>query len=82
MQALDAAKANVVWVFDETEMKPEMVEVWSSLWADPTPAPTTKTPEEAFKAAHAVGEKIKAGKDPGLVAALARKALQKKPVAK
>lgn len=74
--ALAAARGNIFWCFEE-KMKPEMVETWTALCGE-TPAPTTRTPEEAFKTASAVGEKIKAGKDPALVAALAKKLLQKK----
>ena len=75
--AMSAAKANVSWCFEEG-MKPAQMEMWKSLWVDPVLPASTKTPEEAFRAAQAVGAKIVAGKNPGLVAALAKKALQKK----
>lgn len=76
--ALAAARGNIFWCFEE-KMKPAMVEIWTLLCGE-VPAPMTKTPEEAYKAAAAVGEKIKAGKDPAMVALLAKKLLQKKKV--
>jgi len=77
-EVLLAAKANIAWCFEE-QMPSEEVEMWTSLWSGEMPiAVPTKSPEETFRAAQAVGEKIKAGKDPGGLAALARKALEKK----
>lgn len=73
--ALAAARANVAWCFEE--LKSEQVEMWTSL-LDIKPAQQTKSPEEAFQTAKAVGEKIKAGKDPAQLSSLAKKLLQKK----
>ncbi len=74
--AMTAARANIGLAFDEG-MKPERVLMWKSLWEEPV-ASSAKSPEEAFRTSQAVGEKIAAGKDPGRLAALAKKALQKR----
>jgi len=82
-EVLRIARANIAYVFDE-KMLPADVELWSPLIEvnEETVPPSKQAPEEAFKASAAIGEQIKAGKDPGLAAMLAKKALQKKAAAR
>ena len=84
-QALVIAKANFGWCFGSGKMSKTDILMWQgvyeSAYSAPPPA-VVPTPQEVFKSAAAVGEKIKAGKDPGLIAALAKKALQKKAEAR
>lgn len=76
-EALTIAKANLLYCFEE-DMPQKDTKMWACVWEEVEAPPSIRqSPEEAFKTAAAVGEKIKAGKDPALVAALAKKALQK-----
>lgn len=76
-EALTIARSNLMYCFEEG-MPEKDAKMWLGVWEETEIGPTSRqSPEEAFKTAAAVGEKIKAGKDPALVAALAKKALQK-----
>lgn len=80
--ALLIAKANITYCFEE-RMSKKAIDMWTELvqldveQLVVVPV-STKTPEQVFKESAAVGEQLKSGKDPGLAAALAKKALQKK----
>lgn len=77
--AFEAATANVRYCFDEG-MKPAAQKMWEGIIEENREAAEKLLDDStaAFKKASAIGEQIKSGKDPALMASLAKKALLKK----
>lgn len=71
------AMSNVRYCFDEG-LPPKQVGMWEQVFeAASAAARKIDDPVEEFKRAAAVGAQLKAGKDPGLMSVLAKKALKK-----